>query len=247
MTRKFFQRKSFYLLVLPFSLLSFQPVWANDTTELWDYRAIDFEFYLSRSHITSPLEKASFTTTIMLGYGLHPKFSFYLGSNINANGFLGESNLGVFGGIFTTPIDTKNFDLDLFFQVEADDDIGLRISPFAEFNLDFFNHTFGIYARSGLQFGGLTGKKLILVDLLAHLGSYVTIARDHQILLELRMNFHLNGDREHYSFEAIALGYNVYLNSEIELISELFLILPPAGDQLDFGITFGFIATFNKK
>ncbi len=249
MKGKFFcQKKCLFLLICLSAFLFPNYSRANNTTELWNYRAIDFEFYITRGQLTSPMEKASFTNTLLLGYGLHPKFSFYLGTNISADGFLSNSKIGVFGGFFTTAIDTELFDLDLFFQVDASGNDGVSLLPQWELNLDLWGKRFGLYNRTGLQMKGVTGQKMVSLDLHTLFGSYVTIAKVHQLLLEARMGLPLNGQQSgNFKFKALSLGYNVYLNSEIELISEVFLEFPGGNKGVDVGLTLGFIATFSKK
>ena len=114
--------------------------------------------------------------------------------------------------------------------------------------------SFGSYLRLGLPVYGRTlvvdpATEQTRSDLTYHtegtIGVYATVAEVHQLLLEYDMAWlpaHLEGEAA-TSVGGVALGYNVSVADELELINQVALDVPAAGDSLSVGVMTGFIAT----
>ena len=163
----------------------------------------------------------------------------------------GEISLGLFG----TPLDTNHVDLDLFLDLRLGGDgfSELQIAPALELNLDlrperelwgiFLNVAAPIYREiSGEQEATSAD---VVVSIEATLGTYLTLARRHQLLLDLELAFHPLASPGELSVElgSVGLGYNVALCDAIELIIEARFDLPQGDEDFSVGLMTGFIAT----
>ncbi len=226
---------------------------ANDTVETWDVGATDVDFYLGYDGIGAPRDERATSADLMLGYGLVPNLSAYLGATIEADMDLAAEPT-VYLGVFGTLVDTDHVDFDLFLDVSAGGP-GLssaEIAPSFELNLDASPDlaTWGGYLRAGLVAYGRAedenpeaGSVGVALDL--NPGVYVTVADGHQVLLEYDMRLHANPeeDEEAVSVGGVALGYNVTLSDALELITQAHVSIPTGGEGAAGGVVVGFIAT----
>lgn len=237
-------------------VLAVYPARGADTVEPWDVGATDVDFYLGAAGIGAPRDGLELSGEIMLGYGLIERLSAYLGASLAADGCFCARSHEVFLGLFGTPVDTRHVDLDLFLDLSSSaaelTDFGL--GPGIELNLDVDpdRGSWGTYVRTGLSLSGRevidqegeeTTEMTASVD--AVFGTYYTIARRHQILVEYDMTFRLRprGDERDVEVGGVALGYNVVLCDAIELITEARLDVPQGDEAWSVGFVAGLIAT----
>ena len=153
-----------------------------------------------------------------------------------------------------TPLDTDHFDLDVMLDIGYEE--GFYVTPSFELNYDLLPdlELWGLYLRAGLPiYGGYDEAELNKVEaeggetadaakadvgLELALGTYITFGEIFQILLE--GGFAVNnlasklGDTE-ISSPYIALGFNVEVNDNFELITEFKANLPaPDEDNYKF-------------
>jgi len=77
------------------------------------------------------------------------------------------------------------------------------------------------------------------------LGTYYTVTNGHQLLLEFNSVVYNNPEAGQDSFEVggIAVGYNVAIANNIELINTLFFDIPQSGEDFAMGLNIGIIVT----
>jgi len=230
------------------------PARAADTVETWDVGATDVDFYGGFDGIGA--DERSLYGDIMLGYGLVERFSAYLGTTLSASDHLTDGNADVYLGIFGTPLDTDHVDLDLFLDVGAGGDgfDEFSLTPSTELNVDLKPDLglWGLYLRAGAPIYGRlesgedgAAEHHRAFDVELNPGTYLNLGAGHQILLEFDMAFHPKGGADEHTVDigGVALGYNVVLTDPIELITQLYLDLPQAGERASVGVMVGFIAT----
>ena len=79
------------------------------------------------------------------------------------------------------------------------------------------------------------------------IGAYATLAQRHQLLVEYDMAWlpdHLAGEAA-MAVGGVALGYNVSVADELELINQVAPDVPQAPDSLSASVMTGFIATLS--
>lgn len=228
---------------------------AADTTEPFDLGASNVDFYVG----TDGLGLEQFATRLyldaMLGYGLTPELSFYLGTRLHANAQFGDASGDLYTGLYGTPVDTEHVDLDLFFEGVMRLGSSFSVAPGAEINFDMRpdQALFGAYLRVFFPIFGETsgenvegeGTSQVVVTTEATVGTYLTLGAHHMLHLEYDMvvPFSPAADSPSYEVGGVALGYNVVVHEHIELINQVYLDIPQTGERGSIGLMVGLIAT----
>jgi hypothetical protein len=225
---------------------------AADTVETWDVGATDVDFYLGFDGIGPDEDARAMYGDIMLGYGLIKGLSAYIGATLSANDHFADGNADVYLGVFGTPVDTDHFDLDLFLDVGAGgdgfDDFAVTPSTELNFDLDPEQGNWGLYLRAGVPLYGepdeeTPGEHVRAFDVELNPGTYFTLGRGHQLLLEYDMSFHPRQENHVTHVGGVALGYNVVLADPIELINQVYVDIPQADETASVGLFTGIIVT----
>ncbi|MBW2263561.1 MAG: hypothetical protein JRG91_16490, partial [Deltaproteobacteria bacterium] len=207
----------------------------------WEPGPTDAEVYVGYTGIGLGREEGGPQVEYLQGFGLGHTLSAFLSATVQA---AGDTSAGFAGGFFGTPLDSDHVDLDLMLVLGQE---WRRLEDFSvgaafELNLDLAPDLslFGVYMRGCVHLGGA-----LHVGVETILGTYVTLSERHQILLEADAEFALNpSDRwSAVQIGGIALGYNVRLHDAVELITELFLDIPQAGESFSTGVMVGLILT----
>lgn len=230
---------------------------AADTTETWSVGATDVDVFFHAEGLGHDRDDQITHADLQLGYGLFPRFSAYLATSLQADGYLrgGAPSLGI--GVFGTPIETDHVDLDLFFETQAGGKgFGeFHLVPALELNLDAAPEleSFGAYVRlavpvsghaeGGEVFGPTRSSPYTHVE--AALGGYWTVRTDHQLLVEVDAEWlprAVEGERA-VDLGGVALGYNWSLAEGFEILSHVLVDVPQDDDPWAFGGMIGVIAT----
>jgi len=224
---------------------------ASDTMETFDVGATDVEFYTGADGLGLPSDERAAFGDMMLGYGLVERISAYFGTTLEGSGAFADGSSTHYLGLFGTPFDTNHLDLDLQLDMASGGpEQRLEIRPALELNVDEDPEmrTWGLYLRTPLPVYGRkfqTGERHATFHLESTLGTYVQLADGHQLLAEYDMAFHpdpQDGERR-TDVGGAAFGYNVAVSDEIELITQAFVDIPQAGDQVSVSLMAGLIAT----
>jgi len=200
------------------------PAYAIDTTETWDPGAWDLEAYgrLERSFDADRVVGLD----AVVGYGIVTRLSTYAAGTVeySEGGWTPIGGIGLFG----TPLDTDHVDMDLFLGVEFASRERALVPAF-ELNLDAAPDldTWGVFLRGD---AGVHDHWLVQdLDRPADdepfgfgfgSGAYVTLGHGHQLLAELDTAW---GPETELSLDGVAVGYNVQLVAELELITAVSL------------------------
>lgn len=243
------------LVITTFSIGHVRLAQAADTIETWDVGATDLDFYTGYNGLGGARTAHGIYGDLMLGYGLVERFSAYIGQSLKGNGYFTAGEANTYLGIYGTPVDTRHFDLDLFlgFSLGGPQYREVGLTPMMElnFDLDPNRQSWGAYVRTAFRLHGQTlGDEEnpsfeILHELTTVVGTYYTIKRKHQLLLELDFTWRTkaaDGARK-LEIGGVALGYNVTLSERIELISQVSLDVPQSGERFNVGLMLGFIVT----
>ncbi len=244
------------LLALVLTVAQVGPARAADTIETWGVGATDVDFYSGLDGMGLSRAEGSIYGDIMLGYGLVEGLAAYVGQKITGNTFFTGGTGATYLGMFGTPVDTQHFDLDLFlgFDLGGAGYSEFGVTPMVELNFDLDPNrlSWGTYVRVGFR---LHGHNLsedeenpqweTHTTLATVVGTYYTIARRHQLLLEFDFAWKRLRATEEREIElgGVALGYNVTLSDRIELITQVHLDVPQPGEQISVGFMTGLIFT----
>jgi hypothetical protein len=224
---------------------------AADTMETFDVGATDVEFYTGVDGLGLPSDERIAFGDMMLGYGLVERLSAYFGTTLEGSGAFTDGCSTHYMGLFGTPFDTNHLDLDLQLDMASGGpEQRLEIRPALELNVDADPEmrTWGLYLRTPLPVYGRkfqTGEQHATFHLESTLGAYVHLADGHQLLMEYDMAFHpdpQDGERR-TDVGGAAFGYNVTVSDEIELINQVFVDIPQAGEKVSVSLMAGLIAT----
>jgi hypothetical protein len=189
----------------------------------------------------------------LLGVGINDWFSGYYyvrGDKLDEYFSDGETAHG-FGG-FASPLDTYHFDLDLELGLDLASSGDLLVTPGFELNVDAHPDlsSFGLFLIGTAQFGGHSGSEDGAVGarhtlcLGLDIGAYVTFAARHQLLVQYDTSVPVNPEAGERDMEVggLALGYNVKVHDQIELIHEVLLDIPQDQEAVGIGLMAGLIA-----
>ena len=156
-------------------------------------------------------------------------------------------------GIIGNPLDTDHFDFDLMLEFGFGD-FGLALIPSVELNFDLKPdlRLWGVYIRieqilgADMDAGGSGFQAFSAVTA----GTYWTIKDGHKLLAEYDMQFANNpaaGERV-VDVGRVALGYNVGIGSNVDMINEIHCDVPQSGEKPAFGFSVGFkVHAINKR
>ncbi|MBN1654615.1 MAG: hypothetical protein JXA30_12665 [Deltaproteobacteria bacterium] len=230
---------------------------AADTIEAFDIGASDFDLYLGYEGLGLGSSERSVGGEAMLGYGIVDNLSAFIGTTLSGTEQLKSDSTSIFFGLFGNVVDSDHFDFDLYadFSGKNAETSFLAVIPGLEINLDRYPdlRTWGFYLRTAFPIFGRevettpeeSAETEVAISIKSTIGAYLTVAEGHQVLLEYDMNIlpdPVDVDRG-LDIGCLALGYNVYLMDELELINQISLDVPQKGETASLGFTIGLIAT----
>jgi hypothetical protein len=184
---------------------------------------------------------------IMVGYGIVDNFSAYLGSALSAPDTLTGGEPRLYLGIFGTLVDTYHVDFDLFLDFCAGGEgmSDLEVTPSLELNLDLAPDlaSLGTYVRAGVVARSSSTSNRAVADLVLNPGAYLTVTEEQQLFIEYDMT--VAQSESGLEVGGVALGYNLVLNDSVELITQVHVDLPQAGETVAVSFMAGFIATID--
>jgi len=260
------------ILTIIFTLSFVTALFAADTLETFDPGASDVEFFGGFEGIGLDKYQKGLSMEIVYGYGLIENFSASVALSAGSNEYFGDGSAALSFGIFGTPLDTDHFDLDLMLNasVEGAGLADFSIAPGLELNFDLKpdQALWGIYliieevlagektteddpTTAAIDETAFTFKPVTALTL----GTYLTVKDGHQLFLQFDSEILNNPEGTEKTFHVgnLALGYNVMLNDNIELVNEVAFALPqnfdPPEEDKDFSvaITVGIVVTLPDK
>lgn len=233
---------------------------AVDTVEPFGKGASDLELYFGGDGLGRPSNETSVGSSFQLGYGLTDRLSAYLNGAASSDTFFRGGGRMLRLGLYGTVVDTRFFDLDLFFdfRLMGNSLVAAGIAPGLEMNLDLGG--FGLFATAwevvsgrdkglGAAASGLSDTASASVaaervfDTELGMGAYWTIADGHQLLAFYDSSVHHTPETGQRRFEvgAVRLGYNVVVHEGIELINEVSYDIPQGDEKAALGVSTGIL------
>lgn len=218
---------------------------AADTVEGYAAGEVSFETHFAMEGFRDGRRSMGIGQEGLIGVGIHKYLSGAVGFSFGANGYLADVESAFNLSLTSTVLDTEHFDLDLMLAFDG------TIAPGLELNFDIAS--FGVYVRAELPIAGIhripaghdDDPYEATVGLGLTPGVYWTITEGHQLLLEASMEFFWS-DAEDASGRldiwSLALGYNVMLLDNLELVTEV-KTYQPTDEDVEFGFGVGIIAS----
>ncbi|HNZ03505.1 MAG TPA: hypothetical protein PLY68_09930 [Myxococcota bacterium] len=226
-------------------MLVSMPAWSLDTTETFEQGALDLEIFAGFHGFSGGRHFEGFDFEAALNYGLVDRFSIYGKGQIGSNGDFTAATGGAAFGILGNPLDTDHFDLDLMVEFGFGD-YGVAVIPAVELNFDLVPDLkkWGMYLRV---------EEIIMADMNAGgsgftaytamtFGTYWAIVEGHKVLAEYDMQFAnmpAAGERT-VDVGRVALGYNLGIGNNVDMINEVHCDIPQSGEKAGFGFSIGF-------
>ena len=235
------------LFVAPASVL------ALDSTETFPEGEMDLEFFLGLHGLKGGRHFDGLEFETSLNYGVIDRFSIYGRGQVGSDGDFDAVSGGAAFGIIGNPLDTDHFDFDLMLEFGFGD-FGLALIPSVELNFDLKPdlRLWGVYIRieqilgADMDAGGSGFQAFSAVTA----GTYWTIKDGHKLLAEYDMQFANNpaaGERV-VDVGRVALGYNVGIGSNVDMINEIHCDVPQSGEKPAFCFSVGFkVHAINKR
>jgi len=243
---------------LVLALVAAPPARAANTIQNFDEGASYFEGHLAFDGIGLSDLEMQWTVQGILGFGITDSISAYIGVTGTANEVFGAGTLTGNLGVFWNPLDTDHVDLDLLLDIGAGTR-GFTLSPGIELNLDIKPERAltGLYIVMWESFTGrdesvkdnpatpykdeAVSKFTLAPSTSLSLGTYLTLAERHQLHVVFDMTFRHNAASTEKANDVggIALGYNIMLTDQIELINQVYLDIPQDSESFSVGLSVG--------
>lgn len=226
-------------------LLFGAPAQAADTVEGYAAGEVSFETHFSMEGFRDGRRSMGIGQEGLIGVGIHKYLSGAVGFAFGSNGYLAEIESAFNLGLTSTVLDTDHFDLDLMLTFDG------SVAPGLELNLDVAS--FGVYVRAEIPIAGAGRVPAesdgdpweVTVGLGLTPGVYWTIKDGHQLLLEASMAFFWSDAEDaagRFDLWSLALGYNVMLLDNLELVTEV-KAYQVTDEDVEFGFGLGIIAS----
>ncbi len=229
---------------------------AVDTLEPFAPGLSDAEFYLGADGIGRASRDMVLQGAFLLGAGITSRLSGYLDGAAGGDGHLTAPQGSFGGGLFGTAVDTRRFDLDWFAGLSlSHPEPRLTTAAGVELNLDFRGAGLFLVVQQSLCGApasiapgprSMTDEgRFTQTDVAA--GVHVTPADGHQLLAlwTLQVRHEPDTGATTVSPGSTAIGYNVQLTENLELINELALAIPTGAGPVFLSATIGIIATLS--
>lgn len=205
---------------------------AADTLEVFDSGAADLELHFSAGGFGSGTGEEAAGGELVAGYGLADRVSLYSGAALEIADGIASLNGGYSLGVYGTPLETDHIDVDIVAGINGGKGLGdLAFKPGIEINLDRHPEmmSFGLYVdvffmirptddgEPTCECSSWRGS----LDIPCTTGIYYTLVEDHQLLIQHDLYLSDTLKNSSVAGSILALGYNVVLTDEIELISEV--------------------------
>ena len=243
------------ICAVAFATLFAGNAFALDTTEQLDYGVVEVAPTIGLANIHDG--KPGWLSDISLGYGVADFMTIYTNFTMESEISLAPAYFGFDFDLLTTLYDSENFDVDF----HVDFAYGITITPGFEFNYDSNNDMsgFGAYLKLDLPIysahfaaedevdedGEVTKEEVRTdFDLALGIGLYYTIMEGNQLFAEggLKVNQMAKKLADKRTVDGyIAVGYNVEIAENIELISEVRVDIPDEKDDTNATISVGMI------
>ena len=221
--------------------LSVRCAQAADTVEPFVKGASNYELYGGVAGLGCG---KTITGETIIGFGLTDRIdSTVVLHTVSSPQFITMES-GFSFGLFGNLMDTRHFDLDLYFSFGSDG----SVTPGVEVNLDLEQdlRMAGLYVRVNEQVAGEARREKAhrSFTTMGVLGAYYTVSPHAQILgeLHLRRGHGRLGDGR-LRIAGAALGLNIQIHKRLELISQI--IVSPASQEhpRSFGLSTGILVT----
>jgi hypothetical protein len=212
-----------------------------------------FEPHVRYQGIGQERAKRTVSARCLLGVGINDWFSgYYYVRGEELDEYLSDGQTAHGFGVFASPLDTYHFDLDLVLGLDLVSSGDLWVMPKFELNVDAHPDlsSFGLFLIGTGEFGGHSGTEDGAVGarhtlrLGLDIGAYLTLAAGHQLLLQYDTSVPVDPEPGQRNMEVggLALGYNVAVHDQIELIHEVVLDIPQDQEACGAGLMVGLIA-----
>ncbi|MDR0966886.1 MAG: FeoB-associated Cys-rich membrane protein [Myxococcales bacterium] len=230
------------------SLVAVTPARAADTVEVYASGEVSFETHFGMEGIRDGRASMAIGNQSVLGVGITKHLAGFVGFSFETDGYLDGAGSAFEFGLISTVLDGDLFDLDLMLTFDG------GIAPGLELNLDL-PANFGVYLRAALPLFGITrtnndnngdgAPSEVGIGLDLTPGLYWTVREGHQLLVEASAALLWSDEEDaqgRLDLWSVALGYNVMLLDNLELVTEARLFKPNGG-EVEFGFGLGFIAS----
>jgi hypothetical protein len=224
---------------------------AADTMETPGEGNVDMEVYLQAGGLGLAAEEQIYGLCHLITWGVTERISPFVGIEEGTNPFIEHAEGGPLVGLLATPLDTDHVDLDLVvhFHLAGRSFLDVQTVPGFELNFDLRPDLalWGLYVAGCVPMGARAGdgrRMDVAVELYA--GTYVTLARIHQLLLETDIVIDplpWGGDPV-FDYGGVSVGYNVFVHEQLELITQLRVDVPTHGEQAAVDLMVGAIVSF---
>lgn len=233
----------FSLFLLSFSQKSF----SINTIETFDPHSGYFSLNFGFTDLKPGLNGSKVNTMAVLGKGLNPFISAYMGVQLQGNRFLSYGESGLFLGAIATLYSFNRFSFDMtleaglindYFYSAPGIEINFDLAPdqqFMGFYVDATEHMTGADdSGSGLKF---TPETELCV------GYYLSLIEGQQFHIRFDQRFRHNPayNEPKYEIDALKLGYNLMISDGFQIQTEFEYQIPQRNDKNSFGVRIGLV------
>jgi len=236
--------------MLVFLLFLSQNVLSVNTVETFDPQSGYFSIDFGINEMQSMLSDSKVNSKIVLGKGLNPFISAYMGMQLQGTKYLSYGWSGLFIGAISKLYSHNHFSFDLTMETGLFNDM-FYAAPGMEINFDMApdQQFMGFYLNvienvsgadindSTISFYGFTPETELNV------GYYISFIQGQQLHIRFDQRFRHNPafDERRYEIDALRLGYNIMMNDGFQIQTELEYQIPMKREKNRYGFRVGLV------
>jgi hypothetical protein len=237
------------LIVFAFLLFLSQKAFSVNTVETYNPQSGYFSIDFGISEMQPKLNASKVNSKVVLGKGLNPFISAYMGMQLQGTRYLSYGWSGLFMGAISKLYSHNNFSFDLtleaglfseMFYSAPGIEINFDLAPdqqFMGFYLDLIENISGADIDDSLRIYRFTPETEL------NIGYYISLVEGQQLHIRFDQRFRHKpafGERR-YEIDALRLGYNMMMNDGFQIQTELEYQIPMKREKNRYGFRVGLV------
>ncbi len=242
----------FFAFLLSFS----QKAFSINTVETFNPQTGYFSIDFGISGMRSKMKSSKVKSKVVLGKGLNPYISAYMGMQLQGTQYLSYGWSGLFMGAISKLYSYNNFSFDLTLEAGLFNDL-FYAAPGMEINFDLApdQQIMGFYldvieniSGADIYISGANGNDSVRIFRITpetelNIGYYISLIEGQQLHIRFDQRFRHNpafGERR-YEIEALRMGYNMMMSDGFQIQTEFEYQIPMKREKNRYGFRIGLV------
>lgn len=237
------------LFVFAFLLSISQNAYSINTVETYNPQSGYFSIDFGISEMQPKLNASKVKSKVILGKGLNPFISAYMGMQLQGTRYLSYGWSGLFMGAISKLYSHNHFSFDLTLEAGLFSDL-FYAAPGIEINFDMApdQQFMGVYLDlieniTGADIDDSNRVFRFTPETELNFGYYISLIEGQQLHIRFDQRFRHNpafGERK-YEIEALRLGYNMMMTDGFQIQTEIEYQIPMRSEKNRYGFRVGLV------